>query len=147
MRPNIHLNGLAIVVSVVACFLLGGLWYGAIFGKAWRNAMGFTGDAKPSGAEFARGALINIIGLFLMSFVMSHQVLVWRPSVWNVGTDAAPHYYSFFAGLFLWAGFVVPMLLNGVGYERRSWKAFFITAGYHLVSLQLMAMILSYWRA
>jgi hypothetical protein len=60
--------------------------------------------------------------------------------------DSAPHLYGFFAGFFIWIGFVVPILLNGVAFERKSWKVFGIAAGFQFLSLQAMGMILSFWR-
>jgi hypothetical protein len=39
MQPNIHLNWLAILVSVIASFVVGGLWYLQILGMIltfWR---------------------------------------------------------------------------------------------------------------
>ena len=36
------LNWLAILVATVAAFVLGGLWYGPLFGKAWMAALGKT---------------------------------------------------------------------------------------------------------
>lgn len=146
MEPNIHLNWLAIVASVVASFAIGGLWYGPLFGKAWANAMGFPPDMKPSGAEIAKGSVLNIIGTLLMAFVLAHDVAVWRPSSWNAGADAGPAVYGFFGGFFIWLGFIVPILLNGVAFERKSWKVFGIGAAYQFISLQAMGMILSFWR-
>jgi hypothetical protein len=145
MHPDIHLHAGAILASVVASFALGGIWYGPLFGNTWAKAMGF-GDAKPTGAEIAKGSVINIIGTLLMAFVLAHDVAVWRPSTWNAGQDQAPAVYGFFAGLFIWLGFVVPILLNGVAFERKSWKVFAIGASYQFLSLQLMGMILSFWR-
>lgn len=145
MQPDIHLNAAAIAASVVASFAIGGVWYGPLFGKTWANAMGF-GDMKPTGAEIAKGSIINIIGTILIAFVLAHDVTVWRPSSWNLGPDAAPHVYGFFAGFFIWLGFVVPILLNGVAFERKSWKVFAIGATYQFISLQTMAMILAFWR-
>jgi hypothetical protein len=145
MQPEIHLNWLAVITSVVASFALGSLWYGPLFSKVWANAMGF-GDMKPSGAEIARGSILNLVGTFFMAYVLAHDVLVWRPSTWKAGVDSAPHVYGFFAGLFIWIGFVVPILLNGVAFERKSWKVFGIAAGFQFLSLQLMGMILSFWR-
>jgi hypothetical protein len=109
MQPEIHLNWLAVLASVVASFALGSLWYGPLFSNVWANAMGF-GDAKPTGAEIARGSILNLVGTFLMAYVLAHDVLVWRPSTWKAGVDSAPHVYGFFAGLFVWIGFVVPIL-------------------------------------
>jgi hypothetical protein len=47
---------------------------------------------------------------------------------------------------FTWLGFVVPVLLNGVAFERKSWKVFGIAAGYQFVSMQVIAMVLACWR-
>lgn len=147
MHPTIHLNWGAIAVSVVASFALGSIWYGPLFGKIWAKAMGFGGDMKPTGAEIAKGSILNVVGAFLMAFVLAHDVAIWRPSTWNaLGTDDAPQVYGFFAGFFVWLGYIVPMLLNGVAFERKSWKVFGIGAAYQFLSLQIMGMILSYWR-
>ena len=146
MHPLIHLNWLAIIVAVIASFLLGGLWYGPLFGKAWRKEMGVPEGVKPSGAEMTKPIVLNIIGTFLTAFVLAHEVQVWRPSSWNAGTDVSPAVYGFFGGFFPWLGFQVPVLLNAVAFERKSWKLFFINAAYLFISLQLIGMILSYWR-
>src|SRR5438093_922186 len=97
------------------------------------KAMGF--QSKPSGGEIARGSVLNLVGAFLMAWVLAHDVAVWRPSSWNAGADAPPYLYGFFAGFFIWLGFIVPMLLNGPAFERKPWKVFFIGAVYQLLSL------------
>ena len=146
MQPNIHLNHLAILASVAASFALGALWYGPLFGKVWARAMGFPEEQRPTGAEIARGSVLNLIGACLMAFVLAHDVAVWHPSSWNLGPDKAPFVYGFFAGFFNWLGFVLPILLNGPAFERKSWKVFGIAAGYQFLSLQLMGMILAHLR-
>lgn len=146
MQPQIHLNWLAVVTSVVASFAIGSLWYGPLFGKIWAKAMGFGDGMKPTGPEIARGSILNLVGTLLMAYVLAHDVLVWRPSTWNAGADQAPYVYGFFAGLFVWLGFIVPILLNGIAFERKSWKVFAIGAGFQFLSLQAMGLILSLWR-
>jgi hypothetical protein len=146
MQPHIHLNWLAIVVSVIASFAIGSLWYGPLFGKIWAKAMGFGDDAKVTGADIAKGSILNLVGTCLMAYVLAHDVSVWRPSIWNAGADQAAYRYGFFAGLFVWLGFIVPVLLNGVAFERKSWKVFGIGAGFQFLSLQAMGMILAFWR-
>jgi hypothetical protein len=147
MQPIIQLNGLALAAAVVASFALGHLWYGPLFGKTWAGAMGFDTTAKVSGAETARALLLSLFGTALMAYVLAHEVVVWRPSTWNAGADAAPAVYGFFAAFFIWLGFIVPIYLNWVAFERKSWKVFGIGVGYQFVSLLVMAMILSFWRA
>jgi hypothetical protein len=145
MQPSIHLNWLAIGASVVASFVLGSLWYGPLFGKTWAKDMGY-GDKKMAGSEIAKGSILNLLGALLMAFVLAHDVAVWRPSSWHAGADASPYVYGFFAGFFLWIGFVIPMLLNSVAYERKTWKVFGINAVYQFLSLQAMGMILAHLR-
>lgn len=145
MQPAIHLNWLAILVSVVASFAIGSIWYGVLFRAAWFRAMEM--DQKPAtGAEMAKGSVLNVIGLLLVAFVLSHDVAVWRPSTWGLAGDAGPAVYGFFTAVLVWLGYVLPTLLNGVAFERKRWSAFFIGAGAQLVSLMAMAMILSFWR-
>lgn len=146
MHPEIHVHWPAVLVGVVASWLVGGVWYGPLFGASWAREMGYAADFKPAKSEMMRAMGLNIFGTFLMAFVLAHDVAVWRPSTWGVGADAAPATYGFFAGFFLWLGFIVPILLNGVAFERKSWKAFGINAGYQFLSLQIMGMILAFWR-
>ncbi len=145
MQPMIVVNPTAIVVSVVVSFVIGAIWYGPLFGKTWAQSMGMA--AQPSGAEIARGSLFNIIGLFLMAYVLAHSVAVWRPSTWGVSAaDQEAWVYGFYGGFFVWLGYIMPMLLNSVAYERKSWTTFGINLGYQFISLQAMGMILSHWR-
>ncbi|MDQ2870251.1 MAG: DUF1761 domain-containing protein [Acidobacteriota bacterium] len=146
MQPIIHLNWLAILVAVVASFIVGGLWYGPLFGKPWKKEMGVPDDAKPSGAEMGKALGLNVLGTLLTAYVLAHEVQGWRPSSWNAGPDAPAATYGFFAAFFAWLGFVVPVLLNGVAFERKSWKLFGINASFQLVSLVIIGMILTYWR-
>ena len=150
MAPQTHLNWIAIVVAVLASWIVGGLWYGPIFGKPWKKEMGVPPDAKPAGSDMAKALGLNLFGTFLTAFVLAHDVLGWRPwlapSPWSAGAPPGPAVYGFFAGFLAWLGFMVPVLLNGVAFEKRSWRLFFINAGFQFVSLQIIAMILAFWR-
>jgi hypothetical protein len=48
------------------------------------------------------------------------------------------------AAIFTWLGFFVPVDINTVAWEMKSWKLFFINTGYHLLSLIVVAMILAH---
>ncbi len=146
MQPEIHLNYAAILVAVISNFAIGGLWYGPLFGKAWIKEMGHPADWQPAKGAMVRAMVLSFVGAFFTAYVLAHEVVVWRPSVWGVGEDQAPAVYGFFAAMFPWLGFQVPILLNNVGYENKSWKNFGIGAGYQFVALLSMGMILSYWR-
>lgn len=150
MQPNIQLNFMAIGISVVATFIFGFIWYTPLFGKIWAKEMGFEmkEGEKPATSAMIRGMLFNVLGNFLLAFVFSHNIAVWYPETWGQpaieGTTASG--MAFMAALFTWLGFYVPVDLNSVAWEGRSWKLFFINTSYHFLTLLISALILNYMR-
>ncbi len=145
-EPHLILNWQAILLAMVAAFFFGFLWYGPLFGKSWAKIMGIKMDQKPKKEVMMRAFALQILGLFLTTYVLAHTTQVWRPSVWGVGQDAANACYGFFGGFFTWLGFYVPMQFGKISWENRPWKLFFINASYDFLSLQLIAQILAFWR-
>lgn len=145
MHPEIHVGILPIVIAVVASFALGFLWHGPLFGKTWLRLMGLPTEQRAPASSMVQPILLNLLGTALTAFVLAHSIDIWRPSVWGVGQDQPFYVYGFFAGFFTWIGFYVPLLLNSVAWENKSWKLFCFNATYHFVNLQLISMILAYW--
>jgi len=50
-----HINYWAVLVAALATFMLGGLWYTALFGKAWARLSGYS-DAKLAEISRSRGS-------------------------------------------------------------------------------------------
>ncbi|MBE8432688.1 DUF1761 domain-containing protein, partial [Leptospira interrogans serovar Pomona] len=78
---------------------------------------------------------LMVIGSFLTTYVLFYTTNVWRASSWHAGEDSPAYVYGFFSGFYTWLGFYIPVLINTVAFEGRSWKLFFINAGYNLISL------------
>ncbi len=95
MGPDIHPNYWAILVAVAATMVLGFLWYGPIFGKAWMKEMGIPAGSKPDPKVMRRGLILMLIGSFLTAFVLAYTGEVWRPSVWKAGADRSAAFYGF----------------------------------------------------
>lgn len=147
MEPNITLNFLAIAAAVLAQFVLGFLWYGPLFGRAWAKEVGLNFEEKPPAAAMVKSMLLMIVGSFLTAYVLAHSTEVWRGSAWGSAIPDKPAYvYGFFAGFFTWLGFYIPMLLSSVAWEQKSWKLFAINACYHLLALQAVGQILAFWQ-
>lgn len=142
--PNIHISFLAIIIAVIAHFVLGFIWYTPLFGKIWAKENGFNMDQKPPAGAMVKGMVFNLIGNFLMAWVFAHNLAVWNPVTW--GLEASPEMtttgMAMAGAIFTWLGFFVPMDLNSVAWEMKSWKLFFINTGYHLLSLIVVAQIL-----
>jgi hypothetical protein len=143
--PDIQVSWLAVLASVVLGFFLSFIWYTPLFGKAWNREMGMDPNLPVAGAELAKSLVMTAFSVFLIAFVLAHNIAAWTPSTWgsNVPGLAKPEHALQAAG-FTWLGFFVPKLLMGVAWEKRSWKLFWIDAGYYLVLLTLCAFILLY---
>lgn len=129
-----------ILVATVVNFIIGFLWYSVIFGKAWATEMKFDMSIKPPASAMVKGLLLNVIGCFLMAYVLAHNNAAWsfvpgidKMSLMGKVTNAA---------VFTWLGFYIPTDLNAVAWEMKSWKLFFINTSYHLVMLFATAILL-----
>jgi len=146
MEPAITLNWAAVAVGVLTSVVIGFLWWGPLFGKLWAREMHMPADFKPTSQEMLRSMVLQIFGAVLTTYVLAHDVLVWRPSVWNAGNDKPDYVYGCCAAFFVWLGYYIPQHLGKVAWERKSWTLFFVNAGGSLVSLFAVAMILTHWR-
>src|SRR4051812_16738669 len=102
---NIHVNMTAILIAVVANFILGFIWYTPLFGRAWAKELGFNTDQRPPPSELIKGMVFMIIGNFLMAWVFAHNMAVWDPTTWGQpASGASPAANAFAAAIFTWAG-------------------------------------------
>ena len=137
---DLNINYVAILVAVVANFILGFVWYTPLFGKAWAKEMGFDTNFKPASGEVARGMIFMVIGNFLMAYVFAHNNAAWS---YVPGMKEMPPAASIMnAAVFTWLGFYLPVDIGAVTWERKSWKLFGINTGYHLAMLLVAAIIL-----
>jgi hypothetical protein len=135
-----HINIVAVLVATVANFFVGFLWYTPLFGKAWAKENGFDMSIKPEGSVIVKGMIMNLIGNFFMAFVMASNVMAWgfvpETQTMSVGIQI------FNSAFFTWLGFFVPIDLNSVAWEKKSWKLFAINTGYHLMMTIVSSVIL-----
>jgi hypothetical protein len=128
-----NINFLSVVLAAISSFLIGGIWYGPIFGKSWMTEFGFTeNDLKNRSVPKTFGLsllLAFIAALILEMFIGSEADVIF-------GACA-----GFFAGF----GWVATMLGILYLFEMKSLKAYLINAGYCIVSLTIMGIILGTW--
>ncbi len=140
----VHVNNTAILIAVVANFILGWVWYGPLFGKAWGKEMGMPMDMKPSAGVMAKGMILMIIGCYLTAMVLAHDAAAWAMVPGMMMGEVSAVKFGFMGGFFTWLGFFVPQQLSGVAWENKSWKLFAINVAYSFVALQVVAQILSH---
>ena len=139
---ELHISWLAIAVAVVANFFVGYLWYGPLFGKAWAKEKGYDMSVKPQASVMIRGMSFMIIGNFFMAYVFAHNMAAWS---FVPGADAMSATESILsAAIFTCLGFYVPVELSNVAWSRHSWKLFGINTVYHLMTLLVASVVLTY---
>ena len=133
---QVQVNYLAVVVAALVNFLLATLWYTVLFGKAWKKLTGIS-EMKPKGSNI----VLAFIGSFLLSYVLYHSLVFGDYYTHMSGVSG-----GLMGGFFDWLGFIAPVTLMLVLYEKRSWKLWLLDNGFWLVSLLVMGAMLSAWQ-
>src|ERR1700722_14040440 len=122
------LNIWAILVAALSAFLVGGVWYSALFKGAWKRANGFTSEPPPAGAKvFVLSFVFSLVMAFNLAMFLNDAktTLAW-------GATA-----GFLAG-FGWVAMSIAIISL---FERRPWSYVAINGGYVTVALTLMGAI------
>lgn len=135
-----HIKITAILVAVVASFILGFIWYTPLFGKVWGRENGFDPNTKAPASQMVKGMIFMVIGNFFMAYVLAHSIAAWNfvPGVNELSVTAKVMNST----IFTWLGFYLPTDLSTVAWEGKSWKLFGINTGYHFVMLLVASTIL-----
>ncbi len=122
-----------VLVGTLIATVLGMFWFSQMmFGGAW---MRLTGVSMEGGDPSKKKAMIKGYATNIaISFVTSLVIYI----LLSVGFDLV--------GIFaVWIGFALPGYATPSIWEGKSWKLFFITAGYSLVSATFIAQVLGMW--
>ena len=128
-----NINWLSVIAAAVSAFLIGGIWYGPLFGKSWMTAFGKTEEmlkARSVPKTFGISLLLSLIA------AINLEMFIGVEADMVMGMMA-----GFFAGL----GWVATFLGILYVFEMQSLKAYLINAGYCVISLTMMGLILGAW--
>jgi|ERR1700716_3178940 hypothetical protein len=131
MKPNY----LAVVVAAAAYWLLGAVWYGALFGKQWM-ALEHVTPEQASAINPVLPYIVSFVLNLVIAFVLA-QICAWR----NANTAAR----GAALGILIWIGFLGPVTYTTYMYEMRPVQLFAINEFYVLVGLALMGAIVGAW--
>ncbi len=134
-----ELNYLAILAAAFAQFVLGAVWYSALFGKQWMDIMGVSQlsmeEIKKMQKEMGPFYAVQFALTILFTIALACIVVAW------------PENYGIPAALKIWAGFIVPTQIAGVIWgntKKDKWlKQILIMTSYQLVGIVIAAYILS----
>jgi hypothetical protein len=128
-----EINWLAVVAAAASSFVLGGVWYAALFAKAHQHAAGLSEEKlKTANTPMIFG------GSFVLALIASASFAVFLGSEVDAITGAL---YGFTAGLcWVTASFGINYL-----FELKNLPLFLINGGYHTLQFTLIGLILGAW--
>lgn len=127
------INWLSVFIAALSAFLLGGIWYGPLFGKAWMQAFGFSEE------DLKKRSIPKTFGFsFLLAFAAAVNLAMF------IGGEATL-LFGTLAGFFAGIGWVATFLGILYLFEMQTLKIYLINAGYCTVSLTIMGAILGAW--
>lgn len=125
-----EVNWLAIVVAAISAFVVGGLWYGPLFGKAWMRHSGMTEEKAQQGHPgkvYGGAFVLSLLAAFVFAMFLGPN-----PGV-QFATAAG------FAAGFAWvaASFGINYL-----FEQKPMGLWLVNGGYHTVQFTLYGLVL-----
>lgn len=136
----VPINYWAVIAAAVVNMVVGFLWYGPVFGKPWRREMGVA-EGKMAGKSMGWTYFLLLVSSLVMSYVLAHALVFGNAYLMMSGAAAGLQ-----GAFWYWLGFIAPVLLGAVLWENKSWKLWFINAGYYLVALMVMGAVLATWQ-
>ncbi len=136
-----NLNFWAILVSGLVYWILGGIWYAAVFSKSWQEALGFNnlneaGKAKLQ-KEFPKALLAHFGSGLLTSFILAKIVSALGANSFMDGL---------LYGALMWLAFAFTIHLNSLMFEKRPPAVFYLNNGFFLIAFAVLGGILTVWR-
>lgn len=133
-------NFSAILICAVLNMVLGFIWYGLIFSKAFIQLMGISPDhmSDPASQKAAvHGYFASFFSSILMAIILSYFIIFSNSTTALEGLKL---------GLLSWLGFTLTTMLPNHYFSMKPVKLALINISYPMVGLSLMGMILAFWR-
>jgi Protein of unknown function (DUF1761) len=124
-------NLLAILVAAACGFLVGGVWYGPLFGKTWQREVGLSDD------DMKNANMLKIYGLTFLFSVLSAVFLGHLLA--HFGDMSMRSTMMISVGVAL--GFIAPAIGTSYLFGRKSGTLFAIDAGYWIAFYAAMGLV------
>lgn len=129
-------NVWGIAAAVIAAWVIAGLWYSPLlFIRPWAEMSGVDGSRFRAGLP--RAIIVDLVSFAVMAFVLDQVLQAW---------GALTIVSAVLCTSLLWLGFVAVALLHSVTYEHRPLRYYAINAGYRLVSMLVIGVMLTLLR-
>jgi hypothetical protein len=133
-----HANYWAILVAAIAYFMVGSLWFSALFGKIWSAQVKKHGVAikEPSKKDMTMKMLQTFLGNLVSAFCLAYLIYVTGLANWMAGLKM---------GLLCGFGFAGASICVASTWESRPLSLVLIDSGYPALGITVCGIILSIW--
>lgn len=133
-------NLLAVLVCAVASLVIGWIWYGPLFGKAWMRVAGME-NITPEMHEKMKKQMFGMLALqFVLSFTTAYVLSKFMYMTGTMGVMTA---------FWVWFGFVMTIIGGAALWSGKTpklaWTMFFVMSGCQLVTFVAFGLILGAW--
>lgn len=132
-------NWLAIIVAAIAYFVLGSVWFSLLFGKQWM-ALNNIPEPTPEKKEEMKSLMLPMMIQSLVMGLVIAVVIGILSSALSIN-QCVP---GIKLGLALSAIGIIPLIMADM-YLMKPLKLWFIDAGYHILGITLMSIIIAVW--
>jgi len=136
-----NLNFWAILVSGLVYWILGGIWYAAVFSKPWQEAIGYFAMNEAEKAKVQKDFPKALAAHFLSGLITS---VILAKVVSAMG--ATSFIEGLLYGALMWLAFAFTIHLNSLMFEKRPKPVFSINSGFYLIAFAVIGGILTVWR-
>lgn len=145
---NIHVNWIALVVAALSTLVIGFLWYGPLFGKAWMKETGITEEQAQKGMPLRFGLSV-VLAFIAVFFIYATSVITGGMPPNDVHGIEHTQFHTFGHGVIHGIGaalfLVMPALVTNALFEQKSLKYMLINVGYWVVTFAIMGGIVNAW--
>ena len=130
------MNWIPITCAVAAYWIIGAIWYMALFGKVWAAGI------QQHGVKLEQsGTAAKMIGNFVCNLVAA---VIMAHLIQRMGTSGLIHGIRLGAGMAV--GFSATALTIQYSWESKPFKVWLIDASYHFLGCIALGAILAVWK-
>lgn len=132
---DVKINYIAVGIAAVVMWVIGALWYGALFSAQWMMYTGITEEMAKAMSAKDNAILMggSLVAAFVMFYVQSHVHHAFQVKDTKGAIQAA---------VWNWLGFIAMVVFVNNLYQGKSFMLTLIDSGYWLVSMIIGGMIL-----
>jgi hypothetical protein len=132
---DVTVDWIAVILATIAAMVIGFVWYGPLFGKAWLKLVGLK--EKEASANWQKPMIAMLVLAFVQAYILTH--LINFAGSYYGDTSAARGVSTAF---WVWLGLVVPTVVGNNMFARRPIQLNYIEAFNALLTLMVMGAII-----